>query len=101
MEVGEVQFPGRDRWEARLFNQKERLLKATRVGIDAGRRSVQALSDKNPSSYLTEDEQLEMQEKRNALKSQLSNIRLERYRFDQIVAEGVRAASEWKRARDK
>jgi uncharacterized membrane protein len=50
---------------------------------------------------LTQDERLQMQETRNALKTQISNIRLERYHFDQIVAEGVRAASDWKRTVDK
>jgi hypothetical protein len=50
---------------------------------------------------LTQDEQLRIQEAKNALSNQISNIRLERYRFDQIVSEEVRAASEWKRTVDK
>jgi hypothetical protein len=104
IEVGDVQFPGRDKWEARLFDQKEKLVKATRAAVDVGRNYVRILSSKNSNSRLsdlTQDEQLRIQEARNALNAQKSTIRSERFRFDQIVTEGVRAASEWKRAVDK
>jgi hypothetical protein len=104
IEAGEVQFPGRDKWEARLFEQKERLVKATRTGVDAGRQYVQILSTKNPETQLSslpQDERLRIQEAKNALNNQMSNIRTERYRFDQLVIDGVRAASEWKRTVDK
>jgi hypothetical protein len=104
IEVGEVRFPGRDRWEGRLFAQKEKLVQVTRTAVDAGRIYIRILSSKNPNarlSELTADVRLRVQEARNALDAQNSNIRLERYHFDQIAAEGVRAASQWKRTVDK
>jgi hypothetical protein len=102
LEAGEIQFPGRDKWETKLFDQKEKLVKATRTGVDAGRRYMQVLSEQGSKmSSPTPDEQLRIQEAKTALNGQISNIRTERYRFDQIVNEGVRAASEWKRAVDK
>ena len=52
-------------------------------------------------SSLTPDEQLRIQEAKSALSNQIFNIRTERYRSDQLVSEGVRAASEWKRTVDK
>ena len=72
--------------------------------MDAGRSYVRMLSSKNPNarlSELTADERLRVQEAKNALDAQNTNTRLERYHFDQIVAEGVRAASQWKRTVDK
>ena len=88
----------------KLFDQKEKLVKATRTGVDAGRRYVQILSEQASGTKilsLTPDEQLRIQEAKTALNNQISSIRIERLRFDQIVSDGVRAASEWKRAVDK
>jgi hypothetical protein len=101
MEVGDVQFPGRDRWESRLFSQRDKLVSATRTSVEAGRKYMSMPAAENPDkrlSELTEEQRLRLQEAKNALSTQNSIIRIERYRFDQVVNDGVRAASEWKRA---
>jgi hypothetical protein len=101
MEVGDVRFPGRDNWEARLVIQRDKLVKATLAGIDAGRRSLQIWSAKASATTLTADERFQLQEAQNAVKNQISGVQAERYRFDAVVAEGVKAASQWSRATNK
>jgi hypothetical protein len=50
---------------------------------------------------LSPDERLQLQEAQNAVKTQIANLRIERYRFDQIIANGLRSASELQRERNK
>lgn len=97
MEVGDVQFPGRDRWEPKLFAQKEALVKTIRTAVYAAREYVTFIRAKEGSGALSKDDQLRLQESRKAVQSQIDDIRLARFHFDQLVSEGVREAAEWKR----
>jgi len=101
LEVAEVQFDGRDRWEQKLAAQRDKLVKATLAGVDASRRSLDVWSAKSSVKTLSSGERLQLQEAQNAVKTQIENLRLERYRFDQIVADGLKSASEWQRERNK
>ncbi len=101
MEVGDVRFPSRDNWEAKLVSQRDKLVKATLAAVDAGRRSLQIWSAKASETTLTAEERFQLQEAQNAVKNQISDIRAERHRFDALVSEGVKAASQWGRATNK
>jgi hypothetical protein len=101
LEVGEVQFNGRDRWEQKLAAQRDQLVRATLAGVDASRRSLDVWSAKSSVTTLSLEEKLQLQEAQNAVKIQIANLRLERYRFDQIVADGLKSASELQRERNK
>jgi predicted LPLAT superfamily acyltransferase len=100
LEVGEVQFTGRDRWELKLAAARDKLVKATLAAVDACSRSMGIWSAKSAIT-LSPDERLQLQEAQNAIKTQIANLRLERYRFDQIVADGIKSASELQRERNK
>ncbi len=95
--VGDVQFPGRDRWEDTLFTQKEELVKAIRAAVFAARQRMHLLSLSEGTASPSKDDQVKTQEAKRAVDEQISNIRLQRFRYDQLVSEGVRAAAEWKR----
>ena len=101
LEVGEVQFTGRDRWEQKLAAARDKLVKATLAAVDACSRSMGIWSAKSATTTLSPDERLQLQEAQNAVKTQIANLRLERYRFDQIVADGIKSASELQRERNK
>ena len=101
LEVGEVQFTGRDRWEQKLAVERDQLVKATLASVDACSRSIEVWSAKSSMTTLSPDERLQLQEAQNAVKTQIANLRIERYRFDQIIANGLRSASELQRERNK
>ena len=85
--VGENQFPGRDDWEQRLFRQKEAMLDAARAALDAIKMQMDAS---------TQEQRLNAGKAANNL---YSDFTLEKYRYDQLVAEGVKKAADWQRQR--
>ena len=85
--VGENQFPGRDNWEQRLFRQKEVMLNAARAALDAIKLQLDAA---------TQEQRINAGKAATSLYSDFST---EKYRYDQLVAEGVRKAADWERHR--
>jgi hypothetical protein len=83
--IGQNQFPGRDDWEQRLFRQKEAMLSAARAALDAIKMQMDAS---------TQEQRLNAGKAANSL---YSDFTLEKYRYDQLVAEGVKKAADWER----
>jgi len=85
--VGEIQFPGRDDWEQRLFRQTGTMLSSARSALDALQMQLNAS---------TQDQRTNAGK---AATSLYADFRIEKYRYDKLVAEGVRKASDWERHR--
>jgi hypothetical protein len=83
--VDQNQFPGRDNWEQRLYQQKEKMITAAQACLIAAQKLTNAPT----------------QEERNAAQkaaaSLLSDFDLESSKFNRIIAEGVKKAGEWER----
>jgi len=83
--VGDNKFPGRDAWEQRLYEQKGKMVKAAQVALDASQRVISAPTSEERASA------------RKATDKLLSDLDWQRTLYDQLVAEGVKKASEWER----
>jgi hypothetical protein len=83
--VGQNQFPGRDNWEERLYQQKEKMITAAQACLIAAQRLTGAPT----------------QEERNAAQKAADKLLLdfdfESSAYNRIIAEGVKKAGEWER----
>jgi hypothetical protein len=83
--VGRNQFPGRDTWEQRLYQQKEKMITAAQACLTVAQRLASAPT----------------QEERNAAQKAagplLSDFDSESSAFNRIIAEGLKKAGEWER----
>jgi hypothetical protein len=81
----EIQFPGRDSWEQRIFAQKEKLVSITRSAFYAIQRMADAQTLEERASA------------RIAVGRLQEDVRVQRMLYDDLVTEGVKKASEWER----
>jgi len=83
--VGENQFPGRDNWEQRLYQQKEKMIAAAQACLFAAQKLTSAPN----------------QEERNAAQKAadalLLDFDMESSAYHRIIAEGLKKAGEWER----
>jgi hypothetical protein len=83
--AGDIKFPGRDEWEQRLFDQKEKLVAIARSAAN----TIQRMGDAQ-----TADERAAA---RIAVDKLESDVRFERHLYDQLVAEGAKRAADWEK----
>jgi len=88
--VGEVQFPGRDYWEERLFRQKEVLVQEGRAAIETLNKLSGGLSSNNPEVVRRTERQLEIV---------VGDVTFERAKYERLASEGAQKAADWKRNR--
>ncbi len=84
--VGENQFPGRDNWEQKLYQQKEKMIAAAQACLFAAQKLTSAP---------TQDEKNAAQKAANAL---LVDFDMESSAYHRIIAEGLKKAGEWERS---
>jgi hypothetical protein len=85
--AGQVQFPDRDGWEQKIYQQKTKMVSAAQTCLDDAKRLVSAP---------TPEEKKAAQRASDFL---LTAFKIEENNFDQLVAEGVKKAGEWERQR--
>jgi len=83
--AGEIQFPGRDKWEQRIFDQKEKLVSTARSGFYV----IQRMGDAQTPEERTAA--------RIAIEKIRDDVRVQRALYDQLITEGVKKASEWEK----
>lgn len=83
--VGQNQFPGRDSWEQKLYQQKEKLISAAQDCLNAANRITNAA---------TKDERHAAQESAEKF---LWDFDRESSLYKNLVAEGVKKAGDWQR----
>jgi hypothetical protein len=85
--AGQIQFPGRDSWEQRIYEQKTKMVSAAQTCLDDAKRLVSAPTPEEKKAAQTASDLL------------LRGFNIEKNNFDQLVAEGVKKAGEWERLR--
>lgn len=83
--VGQNQFPGRDNWEQRLYQQKEKMIAAAQACLFAAQKLTSAPA---------QEERIAAQKAANKLLSDFDN---ESSTYHLIIAEGIKKAGEWER----
>jgi hypothetical protein len=82
--VRDIEFPGRDEWERRLYEHTKKMVRTAQAAVDAAKDSKDASSDDERAASLSAAQQF------------LSQLDQQRPTYDQLVAEGVRRADDWK-----
>jgi hypothetical protein len=83
--AGDIKFPGREEWEQRLFDQKEKLVAVVRSAANTIQRMGDAHTESERASARIAVDKLE------------SDVRFERHLYDQLVAEGAKRAADWEK----
>jgi hypothetical protein len=83
--AGNIEFPGRDAWEKRLYDQKGKVIGAAQAVLDAAQKILKAPTRAEQASARTATVKL------------LSDLDWQRNNYDQLVAEGVKKAGDWER----
>jgi hypothetical protein len=83
--AGLTTFPGREEWEQRLFDQKEKLVAVVRSAANTIQRMGNAQTESERASARIAVDKLE------------GDVRFERHLYDQLIAEGVKRAADWEK----
>jgi len=84
--VGENKFPGRDVWERKLSDQRDRVVATAQAAIDLVKKMN---SDTSTSAQKANA--------KSAAEQALSNFDLEKSKYNSLVLEGNTKASDWER----
>lgn len=84
--AGDVEFPGRDEWEQRLYAQKEELVAVMRTATNVLQRMLDA-----PTAEERDPTKIKLN-----LDTTTSGVGSAYVQYEQLVSEGVRRAADWK-----
>lgn len=90
--VGSTVFAGRDVWERRLATERDRVVAASEELIAANREFTRAVSS---------GDQIRITGESKILADKATAYRVAKFRYDQLVEEGQKAAAKWKEGRDR
>jgi hypothetical protein len=84
--VGDIKFPGREAWEDKLYQQKQKLVGAAQTALDyAANKTANAKTD------------AQQQAAQKGLRELLFNLSWERTTYNRISSEGISQAAAWEK----